>query len=252
MTYPFPEIEPNHIYARTFLRDVSITLQFSIKLSENDANLRFNIFCKEIFHLDNANFSWLKRYGEEGAPKIESSDGMISFIFYIDAIHFKVKYPAYKQFGNIANYFTIAKKYISLLEVKEVSQLRITKFNEIQYNYQSDVVSIEQVMRGIFSKEILEWESFKNPDFTDVARWERKIVFSDSSDNTNALVTYGFSQSDSDMRKGSLTLKISVVSYDISNLSHLDDVLRDCNQIVDRGFYWSASDSILKEMDKND
>lgn len=252
MSYPFPEIERNRLYAKTFLRDVTITLWFHSRVDCMDANCRFAAFCQEIFGLKDSDFSELKRYGEEGAPRIVSSDGLVAFVFGIDALLLKIKYPLYKKFDDIQNFISIARKYLSILEVKDLTQLRISKFNEINYNYQSDVISIDQVMRGLFSNNLMEWDGFKHPDFTGVARWERKVVLNDDANNTNTTITYGFAKDESDSRKGSLTLKIGVDAYDINDTKELDNMLEDCNHIVDRTFRWSASDSILKEMEKNE
>lgn len=252
MTYPFPEIDSTHIYARTFLQDVTVSLWFNPQLTTDDANKRFADFSKQTFGLKDKNDKELKGYGDEGTPKIESSDGTVSFVFYIDSIVLRVKYPVYKQFDSIIPFIPIVEKYLSLLEVLEIKQMRISKFNEIKYNYQSDSISINQAMRGIFSNTIMGWNDFKNPDFSNVARWERKIVFNDDASNTNSIITYGFSQNESDTRKGVLTLRISVDTYDINDMSCLEEGLKKCNHIADSAFQWSVSSSILKEMERNE
>ena len=96
----------------------------------------------------------------------------------------------------------------------------------------------------------MDWDGFRNPDFSDVARWERRIDFSDDSDNAKAMVMYGFIKDDIDRKKGSLTLKTSVVKSGPIDRDCLVDELEQCNVSIDSAFHWAASDNILKEMQK--
>lgn len=250
MEFSFPKIEKRIVYPRTFLKDVCVSFCFSQVLSYDDAIRNFIDFRHKYFRITPEEWADLKPREEDGSAVISSSDNQIIFEFYLDAVSLKVKIPTYKQFANLMAFIPLVVAFLESQGIDTVEDLRITKFNETHYGFQSDSSSVETAMQGIFSPEMIGWDGFKNPDFSDVARWERRIDFSDDHDNAKAMVMYGFIKDDIDRKKGSLTLKTSIVKSGPIDRFCIDDELEQCNVSVDSAFHWAASDDILKEMQK--
>lgn len=250
MNFAFPKIENQTVYPRTFLKDVCVSLCFRTVLSYEDAINNFVTFRKTDFDIPVEEHTDLKSQGEDGSAKIVSSDNLVLFQFYLDAVSIKIKYPAYKQFGDLLQYLRFMVGYVESQGVKIIETLKITKFNEIQYGFQSDSTPVQQAMRGIFSPELMGWDGFENPDFSDVARWERRIDFSDDHANAKAMVIYGFAKDDNDKKRGVLTLKTSIEKNSPIKLDSFNDELILCNDYVDSAFHWAASQDILNAMRK--
>ena len=250
MEFAFPKIENRIVYPRTFLKDVRISLCFRPVLSSEDAIKRFIDFRKDCFNIPLEENAMLKPSGEDGSAKIASSDNQVLFYFFLDSVSLKIKFPTYKQIGNLMSFMPGVYEFLKSQGIDSIEKLRITKFNEIQYGFQSDSSSVELAMEGIFSRELMTWDGFKNPDFSDVARWERRVDFSDDHSQANAMVMYGFVKDDNDRRKGSLTLKTSVEQIKSIKCTCIEEELDLCNVFVDSAFHWSASSAILNAMQK--
>lgn len=248
MAYPFPEIENYTVYPRTFLKDVCVSLYFRPVLPVDEAIDRFVDFRQKNFHIPVEDRADLRPRGEEGSAKIASSDNQVIFNFYLDSIALKIKFPTYKKIDDLLAYLPTISSYLKSQGIEKVELIRITKFNEIKYGFYSDTTPVELAMEGIFSEAMRNWDDFKNPDFSDVARWERRIDFSDSTTHTKAMAMYGFSKDDTDKRKGVLILKTNTEMSGTIGVSDLKESLIFCNDIVDRAFHWCASAGILNEM----
>lgn len=250
MEFEFPKIEKITVYPRTFLKDVCVSLCFRPVLSCDNAIRNFIGFRKEYFNISSEELADLKTKEEDGSVKIWSSDNQIIFEFYLDAVFLKIKIPTYKQFGNLMAFMPVIAAFLKTQGIDKLENIRITKFNETQYGFQSDFSSVDIAMKGIFSPEMMGWDGFENPDFSNVARWERRIDFSDDQDDARAMVLYGFIKDDINRKKGSITLKTSVEKSGPIEMLSLNSELERCNVWVDSAFHWAASDDIIKEMQK--
>lgn len=250
MDFSFPKIEKRTVYPRTFLKDVCVSLCFCPVLDYENAIRNFSGFRQKYFHISSEEKFVLKSREEEESVIIASSDNQVIFSFYLDSISLKIKIPTYKQFGDLMAFMPVVVAFLEAQGIDTVDDIRITKFNETHYGFQSESSSVDIAMKGIFSPEMMAWEGFKNPDFSDVARWERRIDFSDDNDNASAMVLYGFIKDDLDRKKGSITLKTSIVKRGPIDRKYLAEELERCNVSIDSAFHWAASDDILKEMQR--
>ncbi len=250
MEFAFPKLEKITVYPRTFLRDVCVSLCFRPVLDSENAIKNFISLREKYFRISPTEPAELRPRKEDDPLIIASADNQVIFRFYLDTVSLKLKVPAYKQFANLMAFMPAVVDFLKAQGIETIDNVRITKFNETNYSLPSDSTSVEMAMQGIFSPAMMEWDGFKNPDFSDVSRWERRIDFSDSHDDASAMVLYGFIKDDLNREKGSLTLKTSVEKRGLIPLNYLEDELRQCNLSVDSAFHWAASDDILNEMQK--
>lgn len=250
MEFPFPQIEKITVYPRTFLKDVCVSFDFRPVLDPESAIKNFLGFQKNYFRISTAEPAELKPRNEEKPLIVGSSDNQVIFRFYLDSVSLKLKTPTYKQFGNLMVFMPGVDDFLESQGINLVDNVRITKFNETDYSLPSESSSVEMAMKGIFSPEMMEWDGFNDPNFSEVARWERRIDFLDPHDNASAMVLYGFIKDELDKRKGSLTLKTSVAKSGPVARKDIKEVLYQCNLSVDRAFHWAATEAIISEMKK--
>ena len=110
-------------------------------------------------------------------------------------------------------------------------------------------------MKEVFSPELLKTdnrsEDTSDANFASMTRWEKFGRFSGEDDwNSVFSYEYGFSRRATEPTKGCLTLKTIMESNDtlITN-DALEDVMKEFNYILDRGFHWCVNKNIVSKME---
>lgn len=248
MSYIFKNIE-RKVYPNTFLKDVHIRMNF-------EGNLQTGSGLEDFFQ-SNFNLSILDKLPFHGIV-VNSQDGLIGFDFSLEHLILTLRYPAYKQFEFALQWLDLIKKYLELLNIVDINHLSISKYNELGYTLPKGV-DVESVMREVFSKEMLKFAEEENGSltsekdgFSSTSRWEKFGSF-DGADVWNSAFNFefGFYRQVTTPLSGKLTLKTSIESKDV--LIKRDDiksVLSAFNDVLDRGFHWCVSDSIIKKMEE--
>lgn len=249
MGYPFPEINSDHIYKKTFLKDVSVFVEFEtddFKSIDPEAfadylKSEFGIIPKDILDV------------MIPLPQsVVTEDEKILFSFDRNTVELKIKFPVYNRFSVLLSFLPKVTKYLDVCKASQLKNVRITKFNELHYSSNSHDFVIENAMNGIFDSKLQQWDKFKTPCFSNLPRWERKVTFEDDSKRQSVSMIYGYSQDDANIKRGSLTLKTIVDSTEKISPQNLKNQLEDLNILADRAFRWSVTDEIIKNMDSHE
>lgn len=247
MSYPFPEIEYK-VYAKTFLKDVSVFVSFpEIELDKKLEDDLRTYFSEEFNVSGEAGFENDKINSPEGL-KIGSSDEYVIFSFLRDAALLKVKFPAYRSFDDISRFFPKLLGYMNILGVSDLITLRITKFNELHFDYKNDSFPIKEIMGHIFSSPLMKEVNLDLHDLSVHPRLERNIDFCDEESCTKANITYGYAKNDFKPKSGSLTLKTSIENTNRLSLSDFENEIARYNNLVDRAYHWCITEDILNSM----
>lgn len=241
----FPEIE-RKIYNWTFLKDVSLSILFNV----NEKNIDEDAISR--FFKDNFKIAELKKQalGTDRGIRIQSEDKCIGFDFSFSKIELKIKYPLYKEFNNILTWLPVIMKFLSIADVNEVAQLSIRKYNELVFFMPNGRGDIPLAMKEIFSSKLLG-ENF-NMDvksFSDLNRWERKLVVEDDSEISKVNICFGFCEKDGLSSGNALTLSTSITTHNWpTGNGELQSRLEEMNLVIDRAFRWCVTDSIINKM----
>lgn len=212
-----------------------------------DKTLRF---FQESFNLKGLSIESLKQ-----GITIESADGLTVLDFSPRFCSIKVKFPLYKSFDAILQWFPVLTEYMGLIGCMSINMFGICKFNELSYNLPPDK-SVADAMRQIFSTRLLNCaygpdESFDADasKFPELARWEKKFSMSDESTDSELTCIYGFKENIDEPNKGSLTLR-TFMEYNGAPVSvaDIETSAKELNHIIDCAFHWCVTDSIINQM----
>ncbi len=236
------------IYPKTFLKDVSVYVSFPDVSLSLDFNDRLRAYISNEFSVSDYSNIEIDKINSPSGLKIATSDGYVIFNFFSHAILLKVKFPVYRCFDNIASLFPKLMAYISLFDPKFLSCVKITKYNELQFNCQNDSFPINEIMAQIFSKHLMDEVTQDVPNLSKHTRLERFMDIKDSDSNTKTNITFGYVIDDINPKKGALTLKTSVENIVFLHKYDFDSEITSYNRLVDRVFHWCVKDNILNQM----
>lgn len=243
MAYTFPEIK-RQIFNWTFLKDVSISFNFN--LPEKEINLpALSLFFENTFSLKGISPDELNT-----GIRVQSEDKCVCFDFFHNKLDLKIRFPLYKDFSVMLSWLPTIKNYFEALDITEVSQLSIRKYNELSYSFPEGHGDVSIAMKEIFSNSLLG-DSFDNvaQSFRNLNRWERKMAITDEITNSAVNIIYGFCEKNNLPNSGALTLTTIVHSLNSSTkIVNLKSRLEDLNQIIDRAFRWCVTDGIINKM----
>ena len=241
MSYTFNEIEKK-IYPKTFLKDVHVRFDF------DRANVDINKVVKFFNTRFNLSIDETQMFKE---LFVNSDDELINFDFTVEHVEVTLRHPAYKSFDFALKWLPWMKDYMQTLNINTVNKVYISKYNELGFTLQDNSIGVEVIMGEVFSKELLEKMNAEKKDFSSMTRWEMfDSVRGDDEWNSIFSYEYGFSRRANELTKGCLTLKTIMESNDVSiELNKLDEVSIKFNDILDRGFHWCVSKSIIERME---
>lgn len=248
MNYKFKSIDKK-VYPKTFLKDVHLRLDF---IKVQSVNSRLAGFFKKNFGLD------VDAMPQSQNISVNSEDGLIKFDFSLGYLELTMRHPAYKQFNFVLQWLGIILEYLYVLGVENLKKTTLSKYNELGFALPPGV-GVELVMQQVFSNEILQYgrdatgalDSGKD-DFSRTSRWEKFGSF-EGEDKWNSLFSFefGFSRRATEPSNGCLTLKTIMESRDVDvKVDSLKDVLTEFNDVLDRGFHWCVTESIIRKMEE--
>ena len=244
----FPEIK-RKIYNWTFLKDVSLSILFNV----NEKNIDEDAISR--FFKDNFKIAELKKQalGTDKGIRIQSEDKCINFDFSFSKIELKIKYPLYREFNNMISWLPVILNFLRIAGVNEVSQLVIRKYNELVFSMPNGRGDIPLAMKEIFSPKLLgENFNMDAKSFSDLNRWERKLVVSDDTERSQVNISFGFCEKDGVSSGSALTLSTSITTHDwTTGIVDLQSRLGEMNLVIDRVFRWCVTDSIINKMQGN-
>lgn len=248
MSYPFPEIDHERIYPKTFLKDVSVYVSFPSDTEPQNYNESIKHYFSSEFNVSEKSELEIDKIDSPTGLKIASSDEYVIFTFFRSAILLKVKFPAYRSFKDISVFFTKLLNFIKIFHVSELISVRITKYNELQFNCQKDSFPIKEIMGHIFSEPLIREVDPDVPNLSKHPRLERVVNFNDSDPDTKVNITYGYVRNDINPQSGALTLKTSVENKHMMDPNNFESKLVNFNHLVDRVFHWCVTKEILDQM----
>lgn len=252
MNYPFPEIKRT-IYKRTFLKDVQLYFNF---ICSNDFDFNsLSQFFNDKFKLK------INKEELENGVWVESDNKLVKFGFSPKDVRLKLFFPAYRNFDFVFIWLPIIIEYLKILKIDYIDSLSIRKYNQLDFSFNPGTANIAMVMKEIFSKQLLDakWadnEGGKTFDeealsFTGLGKWERNLFFTE--ENSIFRIEFGFSTSENSQDKGILTLKTIIETKGCkTSLQDLNGTLMALNHVLDRGFRWCVTDSIINQMEQDD
>lgn len=248
MSYNFKEIEKK-VYPKTFLKDIHLRMDFNQGQSDDS---KFEEFFKKNFTLPVEGMSKFQEM------KVNSQDGLIKFDFSLSHVELTLRYPAYKQFDFALQWLGVISEYLNLLDAKTVNKLTISKYNELGFTLPKGI-GVEMLMQQVFSEDMLSFAKDSNGSlssgkdgFQSTSRWEKFGSF-EGNDELNSLFSFefGFSRRATEPDKGCLTLKTIIESRDVTiSTESLKDAMLEFNSVLDRGFHWCVTNSIIKKMEE--
>lgn len=251
--YPFRDVAPK-IYPTTFLKDVSLSVSY-LNVPDGKASETQREFLKQKFELKEL------KTDDQGNIGIVSDDRTISFIFGANLTCIKIKYPRYSSFKQILEWVPLMTQYLQLNKYSGEAFISISKFNELQYELNSDAnADVSEVMNQVFSDDLLKYPDGKtklNAEmFQDLSRWEKLNRLYDAETRSLMKIVYGFSKDEHEQgnskKKGSLTLK-SEIFFNTDNIQDTpfkDSILTKYNHILDNAFHWCVKPVIISAMEQ--
>lgn len=248
MPFIFPKIE-RRVYMWTFLKDVSLRLNFTPVEFDMDGVKEllvrtFGLAKTETLSLD-----------RDHGIKIESQDENIGFSFEWDYLEIKLRFPLYKSFDNLIQWFPFIHEYIQLRNVNKLSKLTIAKYNELPYLIPpTEGKTVKDAMKEIFSTNLLDEEFERDSQgFNTLNRWEKKKSVEDEEAGLRVDFSFGFFGKNDNATKGVLTLYTFVSTSGIETpLKNIDKYLNNMNNVIDDAFHWSVTSNIIKRMEGED
>lgn len=243
MDYPFPSINRS-VYPKTFLKDVFLVVDFcEVSFDSVDID-RLNSFFSQfkVVEIDAAKIS--------GGIELKSNDGTIRLRFSLKRIEIILRQPFYKSFEQAEEFINVMIKYMESLSVKEIQKISVSKFNELGFRLQSPDYPIIDIMKDVFSVDLLDKVGIEDGSFNDMVRWEKVVSMDGSAESgTVFYAECGFRRRDLNSQDGSLTLTTRVESA-VGNIvvDALLDIARKYNQILDNAFHWCIEKNIIEKM----
>lgn len=248
MAYSFEEIE-RKVYPKTFLKDVRVGLNFKGKCLDFDRLANFFATHFKITMDKGETFDGLT---------INSEDGLVRLEFAESSLEITMRHPAYREFGYALQWIPLMQDYLGQMSVCNITRLYVSKYNELGYVLPQGI-GPDVIMREVFSNEMLSFGGNgkcllddEAPSFANITRWEKFGTF-DGEDEWNSLFSfeYGFSRKTTEQNKGCLTLKTMVESRNACIAAgDIETVMIEFNKVLDRGFHWCVTGSIVKKMEE--
>jgi len=245
MKYPFNPIE-RRVYPKTFLKDVRLAVYFvPVDFSSVDKEQ-----IKQFFdQFKGASIDVTKL--PEGI-ELQSQDNYIRLNFSLASVEVMLRQPYYKKFEQAESFLGAISKFLEILSVRSLQKLSISKYNELKFQQSSEDYPILNIMKGVFSEELLNKMGAENNSFENMVRWEKALSF-DGSEETGTLfyAECGFCKTEPNSLKGSLALTTRVESSIDVNVEKLIDTARFYNQILDESFHWCVTKEIIEKMSES-
>lgn len=244
MTYKFKSV-PRRVYPKTFLKDVQLSIFYPQQ--EICVEQKGNViqFFKQTFGVP-FDVSDLDK-----GIAVSSTDNQIKCEFTFSRLKLTIRQLRYKSFNFISGYwFDIFRQYLNIIDVKEVSKVFLSKYNELEFQRKEGQINAEELLNLVFSKDLLESSTTEMKDFQNTVRWEAygEIKGDDDTDSTFSY-EYGYRINTENTTKGMVTLKTSVSSSEVHlTFEQVCEVLLYYNQILFDGYHWCVTESIVKNM----
>lgn len=254
MSYIFQNIQKK-VYDKTFLKDVQVFVSFADIVIDDSIISSLRSFFKEEF---NTNFDEIKYIQEKVG--IKSNDELIFFYFAKNYVRLKVCFPAYSSSLLPDRLLPKINKYLSVLGVTDLLSVKISKYNQLQFEMQKEGMNVSHAMKKLFSEKLLNYGQGENNSFEDnsrcfaeLSRWEKQISIDDSDDSrTGIAIEYGFCENSSDNNNGVLTLKNTIFTVSAIKVNELIRKYAELDNILDNCFVWCINNNIIKSISKNE
>lgn len=160
-----------------------------------------------------------------------------------------LRQPLYKKFEQAETFLGAISKYLEVLSISSLQKVAVSKYNELKFQQQSPDHPIINIMKDVFSVELLNLVKAANLSFDDMVRWE-KAASIDGSDATDTVfyVECGFRKEEPYSTKGSLALTTRVESSTPVETENLAESVHRYNQILDEAFHWCVNKEIINKM----
>ena len=234
MAYPFQSIT-REVYRKTFLRDVHMVFYFDSVAKDDAFDIKVKGFLKDSFGLDSATTS--------GLEKVVSKDKTVTLEFGTEFVKLSIKRPEYRSYedDNVKELKSLMFKYIHLINVKKLTRLEMSKFNQLRY---SSDKNLKDIIGSVFCDELSD--VIEDGSFT---RLEKIWTADDEKSNSQFTIEYGFRRDTPDSKDGFLTLKTKIESTGtMIAIEDIENRMEQFNQILDEGFHWCVKPEIINLM----
>lgn len=246
MAYTFEHI-PRRTYPKTFLKDVHLYLAYPQPVMSNETINSLVQFFKDNFH----DVSYAEVVN---GVSFNSLDEKVKVEFLPDQLRLIIHFPVYKSFDSLQSFwFPLFKKYFSIIGTTTLTKIVFSKYNELNFQLQKDETSVIDLLKMVFSKNVLTLASSdletKDGFRNNVRREWIGAMPSDDSLGSVFNYEFGFRKNSEDLKSGVLTLKTTVTSGCI-NIG-IDDALSELehyNEVLFDGFHWCVNKAIINIM----
>lgn len=176
----------------------------------------------------------------------------INMSFGFDVFKLRVGIKEYKGFKTLMSFFENGIGFLNILQVSTIDELKIRKINIWPYEIPEDKNTGKDVLlQKIFSKDLLSGSKLNFSQGENVTQWMKEKVFpQEELDGINNLsLKYGF-LSDEKPNKGSIILDSVIEHREVVELSKVNQILIDVNQVLFDSYNWSVNPKIIELMDK--
>lgn len=245
MKYPFLPAD-REIFPRTFLKDVRIRLVYpKVDFNEVDKDELKSLF-------DQFKGAGVDLEKLADGVELTSEDESIKLSFSLSSTEVSLRAPSYKTFDLAKQFLAVQIGFVEALGVKIVSKLIISKYNELRFQFPSPEITIQKIMKGIYSEELMQKVLSGKEVLKNLTRWEKELKF-DNRDETDTLFTIecGFNRRVTEGMKGilALTTRIETAEQPVE-ICNLPTKAEEYNIILDNAFRWCVRDEILQAMRK--
>lgn len=239
----FP-VSSREIYARTFLKDVRLTLFFN----ETDTKSidALNNFFEKHFGAREMNYEELKK-----GIRFTSNTLPVAVSVKNDMIEVMISRPLYKRFLQMKEWLPALFEYINACGTNQIYRSIIVKYNELDFTHNQKDFPVADVMKQVFNGHLITTvDDTDFEKFNSLSRWEKMLNYENVNDgNYEAGIEFGFRRKPNpDMLNGSITLKTIIVCNKCDNLENVEGRVDEMNYIIDDMFHWSVSSSIIERM----
>lgn len=244
MEYPFQKIE-HKVYKNTFLQNVRVKLCFDpIKYHENkDKQKALEAFVEDKFNLkldDNT----------KNGLRIFANNMQTSLNFTENFFELMIGRKNYKSFDESVNPFlSIGLDFIRNVVGNSLNGIIIRKYDV--WPYKDQKLSMECLLKSIFSKELLSNDMFNSSENKNIIQCISEKSF-DIDEQIALKLKYGFIKGTDVKAKdeGQIILDSTIERDGTINVDDVDDNCRQLNQILFDSYHWAVCENIVKIMEE--
>lgn len=246
MKYPFVN-KDYRIYPITFLQNVIVECYYtsSGKVNEEKRNKLLGFF-KESFNIT------LPQDALTLPVAIVAKGHAVNMSFGFDAFKLRVGVKEYKGFNTFNSLLEGGLDFLNILQVPMINSLKIKKINIWPYEIpEGRNTGKDILLQKIFSKDLLSGSKLNFSQNENLTQWMNEKVFSpEELDGINSLsLKYGFLSGEKS-NKGSIILDSVIEHKEIVELSKVNQVLIDVNQVLFDAYNWSVNPKIIEFMER--